>query len=103
MLKVVSGFSEEGRHTIELVRIGTDAEQVLSLLALLVQSTNTDAGAQFTCLTGIQVQILTQSRSASDVCRRRRTKVQILALYRLYWYKRKNTDAKGAADVTCCP
>jgi hypothetical protein len=40
MLKVVSGFSEEGRHTIELVRIGTDAEQtaqqVLRLTAALL-------------------------------------------------------------------
>ena len=57
-------------NVLEICRVPLRAtavkKEVLSLLTLLVQKTNTDtggaAGAQFTCFTSSNVQILTQKR-----------------------------------------
>jgi hypothetical protein len=80
-------FSDVVPSIAEMLERNKTSEQVLSLLALLVQSTNTEAlrrplpssephvgrsaqvpGTQFTCFTSTKVQILTQISALSAVC-----------------------------------
>ncbi len=66
------------------------ATEVLSLLALLVQNTNSDASAP-------RLFSLLSSSAASSRWTRQRRRAPRYSIYSLYWYKSTNTDAKGAA------